>query len=122
MHAPIAIAAMRMGKSVYVEKPMAHSKDSLRQTKAWIEAGVIGTVKEVHGWSGRPGNFWKQDMYRPTEDMAAPANLDWNLWLGAARMVRFRHRRIRRYGGAQSRSRFLCARSGCADGSLGRCR
>lgn len=110
MHAPIALAAMRMGKHVYVEKPMAHTieearvmtrvaketgvvtqmgnnghaKDSLRQTKEWIQAGAIGTVNEVHGWSDRPGTFWKQDQNRPSEELSAPSNLEWDLWLGAA--------------------------------------
>jgi predicted dehydrogenase len=110
MHAPIAIAAMRAGKHVYVEKPMAHtieearvmtrvaketglvtqmgnnghSKESLRQTREWIHAGVIGTVKEVHCWSDRPGKFWKQDLERPTETPSVPAELKWDLWLGAA--------------------------------------
>jgi len=110
MHAPISIAALRMGKHVYVEKPMAHTieetrvmarvaketglvtqmgnnghaKDSLRQTKEWIDAGAIGVVKEVHCWSDRPGTFWKQDLRRPAEELVAPSHIDWDLWLGAA--------------------------------------
>ncbi len=110
MHAPISVAAMRAGKHVYVEKPMAHTieetrvltriaketglvtqmgnnghgKDSLRQTREWIQAGIIGTVKEVHSWSDRPGKFWKQDLERPTELPAVPETVKWDLWLGAA--------------------------------------
>ncbi len=70
---------MRMGKHVYCEKPLTHTieearlmarvaaetnavtqmgnaghaGEGLRQTKEWIDAGVIGEVKEVHTWSDR---------------------------------------------------------------------
>jgi len=110
MHAPITLAALRSGKHVYVEKPMAHSieearvmtrvaretglvtqmgnsghaGEGLRLTREWIQAGAIGRVSEVHCWSDRPGHFWKQDIDRPTETPPVPPDLDWNLWLGAA--------------------------------------
>ncbi|RPI91519.1 MAG: gfo/Idh/MocA family oxidoreductase, partial [Chloroflexi bacterium] len=110
MHAPITLAAMRAGKHVYVEKPMAHSieearmmthiakktglvtqmgnnghaGEGLRLTREWIQADVIGTVTEVHGWSDRPLKWWPQPAQRPTETRAVPPDLDWNLWLGCA--------------------------------------
>lgn len=110
MHAPIGLAAMRAGKHVYVEKPMAHTieearlmtrvaretgvvtqmgnnghaGEGLRLTREWLQAGAIGPVREIHCWSDRPGTFWKQDLPRPTEQPPVPEELDWNLWLGAA--------------------------------------
>ena len=58
-----------------------HAGEGLRQTREWIQAGVIGLVREVHGWSDRPGKWWKQPVERPTESMPVPADLDWDLWL-----------------------------------------
>ncbi|MGE5611940.1 MAG: Gfo/Idh/MocA family protein [Bacillota bacterium] len=116
MHAPISMAAMRAGKHVYVEKPMAHSieearimtefakkaklvtqmgnnghaGEGLRQTKEWIDAGAIGTVREVHVWTDRPGvagarQWWPQPAKpAPVPAPAVPENIDWDLFLGAA--------------------------------------
>ncbi len=105
-HASAGVMAMKLGKHVYCEKPLAHSVVEARlmaETAAnmkvvtqmgnqlhstenvirpveLLQAGVIGSVKEVHSWSDKffaPGD-------RPKETPPVPANLDWDLWLGPA--------------------------------------
>jgi predicted dehydrogenase len=108
VHAVAAMAAMQLGKPVYVEKPMAHTIPEVRKLmeaakkykvatqmgnqghsgfgcriiKTWIEKGTIGNVSEVHCWTNRP--TWPQGIDRPTETRPVPATLDWDLWLGPA--------------------------------------
>ena len=41
-----------------------------RLTNEWIQAGVIGEVREVHVWSDRAGLLWKQGIGRPTRHAA----------------------------------------------------
>ncbi len=107
MHFPVALMAIEMGKHVYVQKPLTHTiaearilkaaaakygvvtqmgnqghaNEGTRLTKEWIEAGVIGTVREVHFWTNRP--VWPQGIPLPAAQ-PAPDTMDWNLWLGVA--------------------------------------
>jgi len=107
-HAVIAMAAMQMGKHVYVQKPLTysvyearmlteaarkykvatqmgnqgHSGEGVRLTCEWIWDGVIGDVREVHAWTNRP--IWPQGIDRPTETPLVPDTLDWDLWIGPA--------------------------------------
>jgi predicted dehydrogenase len=111
IHAIAAMAAIRAGKHVYVQKPMTHTLYECRQltqaardakvvtsmgnqghategarlTNEWIQAGVIGEIREVHVWSDRAGKLWKQGITRPTDTPPIPATLDWDLWLGPIR-------------------------------------
>ncbi len=107
-HAVIAMAAIKRGKHVYVEKPLTHTvmearrlaqeakkagvvsqmgnqghaKEGARLLNEWIWAGAIGPVEEVHVWTNRP--IWPQGTEAPTEIPSCPSALDWDLWLGPA--------------------------------------
>jgi predicted dehydrogenase len=109
-HATIAIAAIRAGKHVYVQKPLAHSVfearaltlaarehkvmsqmgnqghsgDGTRLVKEWIASGVIGAVREVDVWTNRPVWPTGVEVDRPKEMPPVPNGLDWDLWLGPA--------------------------------------
>jgi len=102
LHGVIAIAAMKKGKHVLVHKPrllegkkvietarnskvITHlipwdSNGDMTQVMAWINAGVIGTLTEVHNWTNRP--VWPQYPVVPLETPPVPEGLDWDLWLG----------------------------------------
>ena len=109
-HAVVALAAIKAGKHVYVQKPLSHSvhearvlTEAAREQKVatqmgnqghsgegirliceWIWSGAIGAVREVHAWTNRP--VWPQsiEMDRPQEQPPVPATLDWDRWLGPA--------------------------------------
>jgi len=108
-HTVAAITALRMGKHVFVQKPLTHSVaearlmreearkypklatqmgnqghagEGGRLTCEWIWSGAIGDVREVHCWTNRP--VWKTGMDRPTEIVSVPPTMDWNQWIGPA--------------------------------------
>jgi len=108
MHALPTLAAMRLGKHVFTQKPLTHTihesralllearrsgvatqmgiqNQSLvghRTTAALIRAGLIGKIKEAHGWSHKGWAGPKEG--RPAGPDAIPKGLDWDLWLGVA--------------------------------------
>jgi predicted dehydrogenase len=107
-HAVATLAAMQLGKHVYVQKPLTHdvfearaiteaakrykvvtqmgnqgaSGDGVRQLMEWYNAGVIGDVHTVYCWTDRP--VWPQGIPWPANPAPVPKELDWNLWLGTA--------------------------------------
>ena len=108
MHAPVSVAAMRLGKHVYCQKPLTHTvaearlmretaakykvvtqmgnqgsaTDGLRRGVEVIQAGAIGPVRQVHVWSNRP--IWPQGIEKPLDPQPVPETLKWDLWLGVA--------------------------------------
>jgi len=105
-HAVAAMAAIKAGKHVYCEKPMAHNVSEVRtMTEAaresglatqlgtgahagpnfrrvveLVQAGAIGEVREVHVWCDEA--WGNRD--RPKETPPVPEHLEWDLWLGPA--------------------------------------
>ncbi len=104
-HAHIALAAMDLGKHVYVQKPLAwsveecrrlakratetklqtqmgnqgHSSDDARLVNEYIQSGAIGTVTEVHVWTNRPLAYWPQGIPRPAPLPPNAKDLPWNM-------------------------------------------
>jgi predicted dehydrogenase len=113
-HALIALAALRRKKHVCCVKPLtrtihegrvlaeaarqagvatqmtaaANTSDWACRTTEWVQAGLLGEVREVHIWTNRP--VWPQGMSRPPGEDAVPATLDWKLWVGPAPMRPFK--------------------------------
>ncbi|MBN2137968.1 MAG: Gfo/Idh/MocA family oxidoreductase [Sedimentisphaerales bacterium] len=108
-HAVTAMDAIRRGKHVYCEKPLAHSIyeirelikaarkhkvvtqlgnqghsfDTIRTFCEWIWDGAIGNVTEVHAaCSADHSNA--RNLSKRDEKHEVPPGLDWDLWLGPA--------------------------------------
>ena len=109
LHAVISMAAIKRGKHVYCEKPLAHSiyevrkvTEAAREAKVatqlgnqaqategprlvaeFIGAGAIGAVREVHSWCNR--YISPRGIGRPGDKPPVPETLSWDLWLGPAK-------------------------------------
>ncbi len=110
-HFAAAYMAISRGKHVFCEKPLTHSaweartlmnlarergvktqmanqghaSEGIRLFKEWYQAGLIGDVKEIIGWTDRPHRGWgfrpgTAEEYPPAQEV--PDRLDWDLWLG----------------------------------------
>src|SRR3989442_6509604 len=104
-HTVAGMMAMKLGKHTRIQKPLArtlwevkqleeaatkyqvatqmgnqgHSEEGTRQIREWVEAGAIGTVREIQLWTNRP--IWPQALDRPLEEYYTPPWIDWDLWL-----------------------------------------
>ena len=107
-HAITAAASMKMGKHVYLQKPLTHSiyesryltrlaketgvatqmgnqghsGEGTRLFAEWIRNGEIGDPVEAHCWTNRP--IWPQGLERPDSQPPVPPTLDWDLFIGPA--------------------------------------
>jgi predicted dehydrogenase len=107
-HAVAALAAMQLGKHVYVQKPLTHdiyearmlteaakrykvvtqmgnqgaSGDGVRTMQEWYRAGIIGDATDIQIWTNRP--IWPQGLGTPKSTDPVPPELKWDLWLGPA--------------------------------------
>ncbi|MBW3599776.1 MAG: Gfo/Idh/MocA family oxidoreductase [Planctomycetes bacterium] len=108
MHAAPAVVALRAGKHVYLQKPMAgtlhecrviteeaakrglvtqlgnqgRSSVESRLTVELLRSGAIGKIKEVILWENKPLNWWPKNTELRKPGDKIPAGLDWDLWLG----------------------------------------
>lgn len=109
-HFPIAMRAIKEGKHVYVEKPLAqtfyecellmqasaahpevvtqmgnqgHSEANYFQFKAWKDAGIIKDVTRIdaHMNAGRRWHNWDPKLKKFPDAQPIPETLDWDMWL-----------------------------------------
>ncbi len=109
-HTITAASAMQLGKHVYVQKPLTHSvwesrhltqlakstgvvtqmgneghsSDTVYEVAEVVQSGCLGPIKDVHVWTNRP--IWRQGMPKPLEKVEVPKTLDWDLFIGPAKM------------------------------------
>ncbi len=119
MHFLPAYMAIMMGKHVYVQKPLTqtveearellrlvrlngvctqmgnqgHSGEGIRLVKEWINAGLLGEVREVNIWTNRPATVerevWPQGMQEWPPADPVPAGLEFDIFLGRAQQRTF---------------------------------
>lgn len=107
-HAPIAIAAARAGKHVFLEKPMTHSIEeaielrntikstgvvfqlghenrqqmSFRIARELVQKGVLGTISMAQTYTNRNGLYGAWIRKRKYDDQGNPNNINWKEFLG----------------------------------------
>jgi predicted dehydrogenase len=126
-HVHLAIAAVRAGKDVYVEKPLSPSLGwswelrrvvkkhgavfqygtqqrsfaSFRRVCELVRNGYIGTVERVEVWCPDTSADWNDfsvKRYGSTEVQPVPDDVNYDLWTGPAPMRPYHEDRVRREG------------------------
>jgi predicted dehydrogenase len=116
-HFAAAMTALALGKHLYVEKPLTHTVwearelarvarekkvvtqmgnqghagEGCRILKEWVQAGVLGEVREVVSWTNRPFSPpWREPVgaYKEPDHSkfipVVPKTLNWDAWLGSS--------------------------------------
>ncbi len=115
-HYPATIIAMMEKKHAYTQKPLTHTiwearqlalahkkykvatqmgnqmhaTHNLRLTIDYLLGGAIGDLREAHIWTNRP--VWPQSRSRPAGEHPVPEGLNWDAWIGPAKMRPFLER------------------------------
>jgi myo-inositol 2-dehydrogenase/D-chiro-inositol 1-dehydrogenase len=116
-HAEIAIAALRAGKDVYLQKPftLTHAEGILLRREVAMTGRILQVGSQQRSWgpeeqfrkacefvrSGRVGRLARVEIGLPTDPtapddpaMPIPANLDYDRWLGPTPDVYYTEQRV----------------------------
>ncbi len=147
-HMPMSVAAAKAGKDVYCQKPLGldfgltgllrkvlrdgkrvfqfgtqyRSMARHRQMVELVRNGYIGQLKRIDVWSRAVAFDVGQFHVRPygsTEAVPAPADLDFDAWMGPSAMVPYTVDRATCWGGYQCPETSLGYIAGCAIHELG---
>jgi predicted dehydrogenase len=110
MHYAIGMAALRLRKHLFVEKPLCRcvrevralhaaakqagvitqmgnqgrAGDGIRLAREWVQGGLIGQVRTVHAWNNTASKSYSHDLSSTAPEEAAPPSLHYDLWQGVA--------------------------------------
>jgi len=80
----LAAAYARNPKVVTQMGNQGHGGNGWRRAYEYVKAGAVGQIKEFHTWTNRP--VWPQGGDRPQGSDPVPKTLDWDAWIGPAKM------------------------------------